>query len=103
MYRDEYAKAGFVMLPSLDPDGSRTGHQAVSHTLLLLVASLCPFVFRLSGPVYLVSALVLGTVFLWYAIQFSRQMTLARARQLFFCSILYLPLLLTVMVLDKIK
>src|SRR5206468_7714399 len=41
MYREEYAKAGFVMLPGVDPGGARTGSQAVSHTLALLMASLC--------------------------------------------------------------
>jgi protoheme IX farnesyltransferase len=103
MYREEYAKAGFVMLPSLDPDGHRTARQALSHTLLLLPVSLCPFVFQMTGKFYLVGALVLGFAFLWYAIQFSRELSVARARQLFFFSILYLPLLLTALVLDKVK
>ncbi len=103
IYRDEYAKAGFKMLPVVDPEGRRTGRQAVSHTLGLLPVSLCPFLFGVTGPVYLVGALVLGLAFLWFAIQFARHLTVSRARQLFFVSILYLPLLLTVMVLDKLK
>jgi protoheme IX farnesyltransferase len=103
MYRDEYAKAGFVMLPSVDPDGFRTGRQAVSHTLGLLTVSLLPFLFRLAGPLYALGALVLGTLFLGCAWQFSRQLTRVRARALFFASILYLPLLLGLMVLDKVK
>ena len=102
IYRDEYAKAGFRMLPVVDPDGHRTGRQAVLHALGLLLVSLCPFVFRLTGPTYLFGAMLLGTVFLWYAIQFSRYLTLSRARQLFYASILYLPLLLGAMVLDKL-
>lgn len=103
MYRDDYARAGFRMLPVLDPDGHRTSRQALSHTLALLFASLCPFAFKVAGPVYLAGALVLGAAFLWCAVQFSRQLTLARARLLFLASILYLPLLLAVMVLDKVK
>jgi protoheme IX farnesyltransferase len=103
IYREEYAKAGFVMLPNVDPGGHRTGRQAVAHTLGLLPVSLFPFLFKLSGPVYLFGALTLGSVFLWFAIQFSRQLTVSRARQLFYVSILYLPLLFAVMVLDKIK
>jgi protoheme IX farnesyltransferase len=103
MYRDEYAKAGFVMLPHLDPDGSRTAQQSVSNTLALLVASLFPFVWHLSGRFYLVSALVLGAGFLYCAVQFSRQLTRARARQFFLASIIYLPLLLAALVLDKVK
>jgi len=110
LYRDEYAKAGFKMLPMIDPHGYRTGRQAVSHTLGLLPVSLFPFVFHLTGKVYLVGALALGLAFLWFAIRFARQLpsretelAALRARQLFFASILYLPLLLTVMVLDKVK
>jgi protoheme IX farnesyltransferase len=103
MYRDEYARAGFKMLPVLEPDGERTGSQAVSHTLALLPVSLCPSLLNLTGPVYLVGALALGLIFIWAAVQFSRQLTLARARRLFYVSILYLPLLLGLMVLDKIR
>jgi len=103
IYRDEYARAGFQMLPVIDPDGHRTGRQAVSHTLGLLPVSLCPFLFKLTGPLYLAGALLLGLAFLWCAIQFSRQLTVKRARQLFYASILYLPALLAIMVLDKLK
>jgi len=103
MYRDEYARAGFKMLPVIDPDGRRTSQQALSHTLGLSFVSLCPFAFKVAGPVYLAGAVVLGAVFLGCAIRFARQLTLERARQLFLASILYLPLLLAVMVLDKVK
>ena len=67
-----------------------------------LPLSLCPFVFKLTGPLYLVGALLLGLAFLWFALQFSRHLTVPRARQLFYASILYLPLLLALMVLDKL-
>ncbi len=103
IYKDEYAKAGFKMLPAIDPDGQRTAQQAVSNTLALLAVSLFPFVFKMAGTTYLAGAVVLGAGFLWGAIQFSRQLTLARARQLFFASIIYLPLLLALMVWDKLK
>ena len=103
LYRDEYAKAGFVMLPALDPDGSRTGLQSVSHTLALLAMSLLPFLFRLAGPVYLAGALLLGAAYCGFAFNFSRRLTLLSAKQLFFTSIIYLPLLLVLLVLDKVK
>jgi heme o synthase len=103
LYRDEYAKAGFVMLPAVDPDGSRTGMQSVSHTLALLAMSLFPFLFKLAGPVYLAGALVLGAAYCGFAFNFSRRLTLRSARQLFFSSIIYLPLLLILLVLDKAK
>jgi protoheme IX farnesyltransferase len=103
IYRDEYARAGFKMLPVVDPGGRRTGRQALVNTLALLPVSLCPFLFHLAGPIYLVCAFVLGLSFVWFAFQFSRHLTIPRARQLFYFSLVYLPLLLTVMVLDKIK
>jgi heme o synthase len=102
IYRDEYAKAGFQMLPAVDPDGSRTAQQSVSHTLGLLPISLTPFLLHLAGPVYLVGALMLGGAYLWCAIQFGRRLDLPAAKRLFFASIIYLPLLLTVLVLDKV-
>jgi len=103
LYREEYARAGYVMLPVVDPDGHRTARQSVSHTLGLLPVSLSPFLFHVTGVVYLTGALVLGAAFLWCAIQFSRHLTKARARQLFYASIIYLPLLLALMVVDKVK
>jgi protoheme IX farnesyltransferase len=102
MYRDEYARAGFVMLPNIDPEGYRTGRQAVSHTFGLLTASLLPFVFHLAGPIYLLGAILLGTLFIAFAFLFARELTLRSARQLFFASILYLPSLMGLMVLDKL-
>lgn len=103
LYREEYAKAGFVMLPVRDPDGVRTGRQAISHTLGLIPVSVCPSLFGVAGVVYFFGALLLGIAFLWCAIQFSRELTRARARQLFLASILYLPLLFGLMALDKVR
>jgi heme o synthase len=103
MYRDEYARAGFKMLSNVDADGRRTAEQSISNTLALLAVSLFPFVFKMAGTTYLAGAIVLGAVFLWCAIRFSRRLTLTTARQLFFASIIYLPLLLALMVWDKVK
>jgi protoheme IX farnesyltransferase len=103
MYRDEYAKAGFVMLPNVEDGGHRTAQQTVSHALALLIVSLCPFLFKMAGLVYLGGAVVLGAAFLLCAVQFSRQLNLTRARQLFLASIVYLPLLLAILCLDKTK
>jgi protoheme IX farnesyltransferase len=103
IYREDYAKAGFVMLPNVDSEGRLTGQQTVSNALALLIVSLCPFLFKMAGTVYLAGALLLGIGFLFCAIQFSRQLTLTRARQLFLASIIYLPLLLALMVFDKVR
>jgi protoheme IX farnesyltransferase len=103
LYRDEYAKAGFVMLPNVDTDGSRTAQYAVANTALLFIASLCPFVLKMNGAVYLATAILLGGAYFWCALRFARQLTAKRARQLFLASIVYLPLLLLAMVCDKLK
>ena len=103
MYREEYRNAGFVMLAVQDEDGRKTARQAFSHTLGLLPISLSPFAFGLSGRLYFVSALLLGLGFLYSAHRFSRRLDRAGARQLFLYSILYLPLLLLMMVIDKTK
>ncbi len=103
LYREEYAGAGYVMLPVIDPDGHRTARYAVSHTLGLLPVSLSPFLLHISGVFYLCGAFLMGLGFLWCAIQFSRYLTKMHARQLFYASIIYLPLLLGLMVADKVK
>jgi len=91
------------MLPNVDSGGSRTAQQAVSNTIALLLASLCPFAFGLNGKVYLVAALILGAGYFWTAARFAQQLTAQRARQLFLASIIYLPLLIAALVGDKVK
>lgn len=103
IYQEEYAKAGFKMLPSVDPDGSRTAHQSVNHTMLLLPVSLCPFLFHLAGTFYLAGAMILGVGYLWCAIRFAKRLDVKSAKQLFLASILYLPLLLILLVVDKTR
>jgi protoheme IX farnesyltransferase len=103
IYRDDYAAAGFKMLPVVDPHGTATARQTVTLSSALLIASLYPFLLGFSGSAYLATALVLGIGFLYLAIQFARQLSLANARRLFYASILYLPALLGSMVLDKVR
>jgi protoheme IX farnesyltransferase len=103
LYRDDYQKAGYVMLPVVDGTGRKTGAQAVSHTLGLLAVSLSPVALKLVGPLYLAGALLAGIAMLWMAMRFARQLSSSSARGLFFASILYLPVLLVLMVVDKIK
>ena len=99
--RDDYARGGFVMLPS-QPNGLvRTGRQSVGFALLLLPVSLLPTVLGFSGWYYAAAAVVLGIWFLASAIQCWRTLDQPEARRLFLTSILYLPLLLVAMMLDK--
>jgi protoheme IX farnesyltransferase len=93
LYRDDYAQAGFPMLPVLDREGSFTSRQAVVHSLALLLVSLAPAVAGLAGPTYLVGALLLGTALTLFALRLARTRDLAAARALFLASVLYLPAL----------
>jgi len=103
LYREDYARGGFAMLPVLDQEGRRTGSVAISYALGLIPISMCPSLFGLSGIIYFLGAFVLGAGFLYCSIQFARCMTEQKARLLFFASIIYLPLLLGLLVLDKVK
>lgn len=102
LYRDDYARGGFKMLPVVDPTSSRTASHAVSHTLGLLPVSLLPALLGMAGRVYFVGALAVGLAFIWCAVQFARDLSRERARQMFFASLLYLPLVLGLMALDRI-
>jgi len=68
----------------------------------LVIASLMPFTMSLTGPVYVFGAVLLGLLFLVAAVRFSRDLSMVNARRLFFASIIYLPLLLGLMVVDKL-
>lgn len=102
-YREDYRKGGYRMLPTVDPDGWRTGVTAVRHAAALLAFSLGPFALGLAGRWYLVSALALGALFLVTAIQFAAERSDGRSRRLFLSSIVYLPLLLIALVGDKVQ
>jgi protoheme IX farnesyltransferase len=103
LYREDYAKAGFVMLPGCTDGCNRTAQQAIFNTIALLLASLCPFALGLNGKIYLAAALLLGAGYLLCAVRFARQLTAQRARQLFLASIIYLPLLIAALVGNKLK
>jgi protoheme IX farnesyltransferase len=103
LYREEYLKAGFCMLSGEDPEGRRTAASAIRNTIALIMVSMVPFIQGVSGRLYLASALILGGVFLMYAVRFALLLDAPAARRLFFASIFYLPVLLTVLVIDRTK
>jgi protoheme IX farnesyltransferase len=102
LYRDDFARAGFRILPVIDPEGSSTGRQVVTYCLALLVVGLLPTLIGLAGPVYFIAACVLGLVFLGFGIDLARSYTVAAARRLLFASLVYLPLTFLLMALDKV-
>jgi protoheme IX farnesyltransferase len=102
MYKDDYRDAGLRMVSTHDPTGRRTGIHAVVSALVLLPVSLLPAWIGHSGLFYAVVAGFLSLVFIAAAIRFARQPDRPRARALFLTSIIYLPLILTALALDKI-
>jgi len=102
MYRDDYARAGIRVLPVIDRDGSSTATHAVVNCLALLPVALLPTLLGMAGPVYFATALVLGLGFLWSAIGLARTRSLGDARRLLVTSLIYLPVLLATMALDKL-
>jgi protoheme IX farnesyltransferase len=101
MYRDDYERAGFAMLPRFDVRGRRTAWLSLVCTVLLVGTSLLPGMWGMSGGAYVMGALVLGGVFTWLAVRWVREVTDGGARYLFYASILYLPLLLGLLAMDK--
>jgi protoheme IX farnesyltransferase len=94
MYREDYARAGFPMLPVEEPTGASTGRQVVLQTLALIVVSIIPYFFQMTGDAYPLAALVLGAGFLGFGVAFAADRSRNRASRLFLASITYLPLLL---------
>jgi protoheme IX farnesyltransferase len=100
MYREQYAKAGILMLPVVEPSGRITARQIVLFTAMLVPVSLAPYFLGFAGVVYLVGATLLGIWFLWASISAARAKTNEKARKLLLVSVIYLPLLLLLLVLD---
>jgi protoheme IX farnesyltransferase len=101
MYREDYARAGILMLPVVEPDGRVTGQQIVIYTLMLLPVSLLPTLLGLSGRVYFAGAIILGLLFLYSSFKAAFSQSRQQARRLLLASVLYLPLLFIIMVLDR--
>jgi protoheme IX farnesyltransferase len=109
MYREDYRRAGIRMLPVVQPDGWSTVVEALFYAVMMIPVSLAPWWLGLDGIVYAVLAVLLGLVYLGYTIRFSRILratteTESRmlARDLLKVSVMYLPLLLTTLMLCAI-
>jgi protoheme IX farnesyltransferase len=101
MYREDYARAGYLVLPAGKSKDRFVAWQTSVPALALFAVALVPAIRGESGIVYFAGALVLGSAFLFYSARFAFQTSAASARQLLFASILYLPALLAFLALDK--
>jgi protoheme IX farnesyltransferase len=107
LYREDYARAGIRMLPVDQPDGRSTSIQVLAFSIILIAATSVPLLLHMAGLIYFFSALVLGVFLFWFSLQlWQSQIATGKApahptaRRLLQASVLYLPLLLTIMVMD---
>jgi protoheme IX farnesyltransferase len=102
LYRDDFRRAGFPLLPVVNADGKSTARQAVIFSVLLLPISLLPFVLHAAGTMYAAGAIAGGLGILGLSMSFASQRTDERARRLFIASITYLPMLWILLIADRL-
>ena len=102
MYREDYARAGMLMLPACDPKGNAAFRQILGYSLALIPVSLLPVFLGMTGNIYLLLALVSGLGFFYFAYQASLHRSKHQAKVLLHATVIYLPIVYLVMVLDKV-
>jgi len=102
MYREDYARAGILMLPVVDPEGSRTFRQILATAVALVGVSLLPVIAGVAGMTYFFGALVLSVALLQVCVWASGAKTNSQAKWLMHATVAYIPLLLVLMVYDKV-
>ncbi len=100
MYKEDYKRGGFKMLPVVEPDGMSTFRQIIIYSVLLLIVSLVPSFIGMSGKVYFVGSAILGLFMLSVGCLLYESKSVQSARKLLKASVIYLPLLIILMVSD---
>jgi heme o synthase len=101
MYREDYERAGIRMLPVVEPDGESTARRILIYSLILIPISLVPKFLAMTGNIYLFGALALGLFFFYAGLRVSMDRTRQRARAVLLASVIYLPVLYGLMLLDR--
>lgn len=102
LYRADFGRAGFPLLPVVEPTGKTAARHAVLFSLMLVPLSLVPYFLGMSGPAYAVGAAAGSLGLLWLALSFGMKRTDERARLLFLGSITYLPVLWGMLIVDRL-
>jgi protoheme IX farnesyltransferase len=102
MYREDYARAGIMMLPVVDREGKRTFRQIILTAAALIAVSVLPVVIGLAGSVYFFGALVVNLALLQVCLWAASSKTNVRAKWLMHATVIHIPLLLGLMAFDKI-
>ena len=100
LLKDDYKRAGFKMLPVVEPDGKRMFTHILSFSWMLLLVSLVPSVIGLSGKIYAVGAFAAGIALWWVGRKLTLSGSLSDARNLLKASVLYLPVLFVLIIID---
>ena len=101
MHRDDYARGGIRMLPVVHPNGAATANRIVAYSILLIPVSVLPRFLGMTGSIYFTSAIVAGFGLLYFGVRLSRDSTCTRARHVLLASVLYLPIVLAIMLIDR--
>jgi protoheme IX farnesyltransferase len=101
MYREDYERAGIRMLPVVEPDGESTARRILLFSLMLIPISLVPRFLSMTGNLYMIGALALGLLFLYAGLRVSFDRTRQRARSVLLASVVYLPVLYSLMLFDR--
>ncbi len=100
MYRKDYARGDYAMLPVVEPDGDSTATQMIGFAALLIPVSVLPTLLSSAGWLYGAAAVPLGVWFLWTTVVFYGERTGQKARQVLKASVLYVPALVTLLMVD---
>jgi heme o synthase len=101
MYKEDYARAGIRMLPVVEPDGRSTARRILFYSLALIPISLMPKFFAMAGNIYFYGALALGLGLLYYGLRIGADRTRQQARRVLLASVVYLPVLFSLMLIDR--
>lgn len=100
MFKDDYARGGFKMLPCIEPDGESTFHQILWYSSILIPISLLPTAIGLSGHIYFTGALLAGIILFAFGYKLTQTKSYLDARALLKATVIYLPVLLLLIVVD---
>ncbi len=101
IYKEDYARAGLLMLPQRDPKGNRAFLEVLATSLVLIPLSLTPTILGMTGSLYFCAALLLSLSLLFFALRASVLRSRLQARVLLHVTVIYLPLIYAMMVIDK--
>ena len=101
MYREDYARAGIKMLPVVEPDGESTVRQMLLFSVLLIPVSLAPRYLDMTGNFYAAGTLAAGVAFVAACVRMSKDRTILKARTVLLVSVIYLPVLYGLLLLDR--